>query len=327
MRKANLESITLNVSDGGCNSYENVKYFLDILLNCCSVTKLRYLELYINECPVEYLQRLLQSIPNMHQMKHLALYLVRRNLTTTSELVDTVLNHFHTLESLELTGPLASVEGLMLFQAITATPNHFHLAHLTSLHWEEMKLTNESINILCNSEYAKQLTSLCLKRLDGVSFETYQQVFTSFSQLQSFELILNRRTPFTNEMLHKEDYKELLSLFDALFDDSCAFANTLQSLTVEAYCYDTSKWEDKQFKEEMLEDHVIPHWNFPFPNLQSCHVDLQIDDFLIAALMTKRLLLNCPALHTLDWKLMEEKNAVKITQQREKIRRMRVQYM
>ena len=218
----------------------------------------------------------------------------------------------------------------MLFQAI-ATPNHFHLAHLTSLHLEDMDLTNESINILCNSEYVKQLISLCLKELRGVSFETYQQVFSSFSQLQSFELALNDPITLGQENddveMQKERHKKLVSLLDTLFDDSCAFANTLQNLTVDDICYDTSLWNDKQFKEEMLQDHVIPLWNFPFPNLQSCQIDLQMGDSSIAALMTKRLLVNCPAVHTLDLKLMGYEHTIKLTQQREMIRRMREQYL
>jgi len=217
----------------------------------------------------------------------------------------------------------------MLFQAI-ATPNHFHLAHLTSLHLEDMDLTNESINILCNSEYVKQLISLCLKELRGVSFETYQQVFSSFSQLQSFELVLDN--PITvdqwdDEMLQKEYYKQLICLSDALFNGNCAFANILQSFTVGAFCYDTCQVKDKQFKEKILQDHVIPHWKFPFPNLQLCHVDFQIGDSPIAAFMTKRLLANCPALHTLYLRVTEEKHTVIFTQQREMIRRMREQYL
>ena len=96
-------------------------------------------------------------------------------------------------------------------------------------------------------------------------------------------------------------------MLDALLGDSCSFANTLQSLTVEVYCLNSSKWKDEQFEEEILHDHVIPHWKFPFPNLQSCYVDLQIGDFLI----TKRLLANCPALHTLDdWKVMRHEHAI-----------------
>jgi len=117
-------------------------------------------------------------------------------------------------------------------------------------------------------------------------------------------------------------------LLDLLFDDNCAFANTLQHLTVDAYCFNTNKWKDKRFVEEMLHEHVIPHWKFPFPNLQSCHVDLEINDFLIAALMTKRLLVNCPALHTLHWKLMRNQfRPIEFTRQREMIRRMREQYL
>jgi len=94
-------------------------------------------------------------------------------------------------------------------------------------------------------------------------------------------------------------------LLDLLFDDNCAFANTLQHLTVDAYCFNTNKWKDKRFVEEMLHEHVIPHWKFPFPNLQSCHVDLQINDCQIATLMTNRLLENCSALHALYWKVAE----------------------
>jgi len=96
----------------------------------------------------------------------------------------------------------------MLFQKIV-TPNHFHFAHLTSLHLEKIDLTNENINILCNSVYAKQLTSLRLNRVRGVAFETYQQIFGSFNQLQSFQLDLNRRiivNQANDEMQQKEYY-------------------------------------------------------------------------------------------------------------------------
>ena len=72
---------------------------------------------------------------------------------------------------------------------------------------------------------------------------------------------------------------------------------------------------------------MIPHWNFSFPNLQSCHVDLQMDDFPIAALMTKRLLVNCTALHTLDLKLMGYEHTMQFIQKREMIRRMRESYL
>ena len=72
---------------------------------------------------------------------------------------------------------------------------------------------------------------------------------------------------------------------------------------------------------------MIPHWRFPFPNLQSCHVNLQIDDSPITALMTSRLLMNCPALHTLDLRLMaQHEHTIIFTQQREMIRRMREPY-
>jgi len=224
---------------------------------------------------------------------------------------------------LQLCGSSNSEEYLMLFQAI-ATPNHFHLPHLTSLHLEEMRVTNESITVLCNSVYAKQLTSLCLKELHGMSFETYQQVFTSFSQLQSFELVLDDPNLGDDEMPQKEYCKQLFSLFDDLFDDNCAFVNTLQSLTVEAFCYDTSStWKDQQSKEEMLHNHLISHWKFPFHNLQSCNLDLRIGDSPVAALMTKRLLVNCPALHTIDLRLMRDEHAIQFTQQPEMIRRMK----
>ena len=52
-----------------------------------------------------------------------------------------------------------------------------------------------------------------LMYLRGVSFERYQQIFSSFNQSQSFELILNRHITVkqgNDEMLQKEYYKKLL---------------------------------------------------------------------------------------------------------------------
>jgi len=71
-RKANLESITLDIFLG-YDSFGDPKYFLDVLLSCCNVAELRVLVLYTNGWPPEYSQRLLQSIPNMHQMNTLHL--------------------------------------------------------------------------------------------------------------------------------------------------------------------------------------------------------------------------------------------------------------
>ena len=95
-----------------------------------------------------------------------------------------------------------------------------------------------------------------------------------------------------------------------------------------ALCFDTNKWKDKQFIEEMLHDHVISYWKFPFPNLQSCKLDLQTGNSSIADLTMKSLLVNCPALHTLYLKLLTYYKApIEFTKQREMIRRMREQYL
>jgi len=321
MKKVNLESISLDCDE--CSSDDNAKYLLNILLSCCNLAELRSLVLYIFDWPKEYSQRLLQSIPNMLQMKHLTF---KGTNSTIPALVDAALTHCHSLETLQLVGSSHSTKSLMLFQAIS-TSNHFHLAHLTSLELEDMNVTNESIDILCNSAYAKQLTSVCLKRLCGVSFEAYQQVFTSFNQLQSFELFLYHHSVVADEILQEKDYKQLVSLLDSLFNGTCAFANTLRRLAVDALYVDTSNWRDKQFIEELLVGHVIPHWKFPFPNLRTFNVYLQVGDFPNTDLITKRLLVNCPALHTLFWQVMGIEDIIEITQQQEMIRRMRQQYL
>jgi len=103
MRKANLESIAFDICL--CNKRDgNAKYFLDILLSCSNVAELRSLVLFINDWPAEYSQRLLQNIPNMHQMKHLTFK--GNNNSTFPALVDAALNHCHSLEQFQLIGPL-----------------------------------------------------------------------------------------------------------------------------------------------------------------------------------------------------------------------------
>jgi len=118
MSKANLESISLDIY-GNFDKDENSKYILNILLNYCHVEELKSLELYINDWSVQYRQRLMQSISNMHKMKHRG---SNSTNSTIPALVDAVLNHCHALESLELIKLFDSAKVHRLFQAI-ATPN------------------------------------------------------------------------------------------------------------------------------------------------------------------------------------------------------------
>lgn len=334
-KKVNLDRLELNYHE---HESDHAKHFVDILCHCCNPQALTSLVLLVSELPVAYQQRLLQSIEQMNKVKDILLYVFQ--YADTSRLVDVVLTHCHALEALELIGP-TNLPAITLYQTI-ATSTHHHLNNLRTLQLERVKITDETLAILCNSVYAKQLTTLCLKYLTNVSIAAYQKVFTSFTQLHSFVLYCSSRAIFrfpenvvnvenSEERIQKLYYEKLLTLLNPLFNNTnCAFANTLQALSVHTFCYNTSKWRDKGFKEAMICDHVVPHWKFAFPQLKSCSIHLNIGDVQIASLMLKRLLTNCSQLHSLNWNMMDhhhDRSIMYTAAEPEKIRRMREQQL
>jgi len=151
------------------------------------------------------------------------------------------------------------------------------LLSLYCLSFQSIPISNESMELLCTSSLAQQLTVLKLIDITSLSLETYHLITFSFPKLQIFELqvIPVLDAVAANEMKKQANHLAVVQWLDVLFNsDQCIFAQTIQSLTIKLslknenkmYC-DLNEVEHQSFGDMLFTAHMIPHWQFAFPVL------------------------------------------------------------
>jgi len=126
--------------------------------------------------------------------------------------------------------------------------------------------------------------------------------------------------------------RRLVQWLDELFSRQCVFADTIETFSLmmfdeSQHCLDWTVSENVSFANELFHDHMLKHWHFPFPALQSFAMTWIINHPHMHDLMVERLL-NCTKLHSIElnvWK-NESRNqhpVMNIKNRPEVIRQMR----
>jgi len=182
-------------------------------------------------------------------------------------------------------------------------------------------LTEEQMIAICQSPLAKQLTTLKLRNFDCFpSPSVYECIVKSFTQLQVLELTIE----FLVGLLQTASVKAALVQFlDCLFSGNFLCGQTLTSLKIEVPFAEFPVCLEAISTEIILHDHVKPYWHFHFPNLINLWISFSINDLQISHLLMKRVLYNCPKLHTLQLYLIHGLPNVSYINQAELIRQLR----
>ena len=179
---------------------------------------------------------------------------------------------------------------------------HFpiHCLNLHSLSLYRVFMSNASMEKICRSSLASQLTKLSLIFVSTLSLEAYHLIVHSFPRLQVLNIDL---LPVRNQTTIRDHIRNIVQWLDELFSRQCVFANTVETISLiifidPQYYLDWTVKENATFANELFQDHMLKQWHFPFPSLQSFAMIWRISHPHMSGLMVGRLL-NCTKLHNI----------------------------
>ena len=213
------------------------------------------------------------------------------------------------------------------------------LPHLHSLSLCRGSMSNASMEMICRSSVASQLTKLSVIYVTSLSLEPYHLIVHSFSRLKSLEIeisfgyVFHPYRPNASEL--RDHIRNIVQWLDELFSTQCVFADTVETMHLAisnnpSHCLDWTVTENASFANELFHDHMLKHWHFPFPALQSFTMTWRINHHLMNDLMVRRLL-NCTKLHSIELDLWKTESRIQhqvmnIKNRPEVIRQMREGY-
>jgi len=82
------------------------------------------------------------------------------------------------------------------------------------------------------------------------------------------------RSYHPNDAELRNGIRNVVQWLDELFSRKCVVANTIETISLintmpRCYCLDLIARENTSFADELFHDHMLKHWHFPFPALQS----------------------------------------------------------
>jgi len=198
--------------------------------------------------------------------------------------------------------------------------------------------SNASMEMICRSSVASHLMKLSLFRVTTPSLEAYHLIAHSFPRLKSLEIEKYFRSESIrqpNDAERRDCIRSIVQLLDGLFSRECVFADTIETISLiisdePQHCLDWTVRENGSFANELFHDHMLKHWHFPFPALQSFSMFWRISHPHMNGLMVQNLLARTK-LHSIEldlWKYESRKqhHVINIKNRPELIRQMREGY-
>jgi len=171
------------------------------------------------------------------------------------------------------------------------------------------------MEMICRSSVASQLTKLSLMCVNILSLEAYHLISHSFPRLQSLEIATC--SSFNSQQqddapVGRDHIRNIVQWLDELFSTQCVFADTVETMHLAisnnpSHCLDWTVTENASFANELFHDHMLKHWHFPFPALQSFTMTWPINHPHMHGLMVRRLL-NCTKLHSIELHLWDNES-------------------
>jgi len=137
-----------------------------------------------------------------------------------------------------------------------------------------------------------------------------------------------------NDAEHRDCIRSIVPWLDELFSRQCVFADTIETISLyipyyPKHCLDWTAEDNASFANELFQDHMLKHWHFPFPALQSFAMMWRINHCM-KSLMVRRLV-NCTKLHSIKLGLWKNESAMQyqmmnIKNRPEVIRQIRGRY-
>jgi len=325
-RQHNLPHLTsLNICVACFPGHWVVRQVWEVMFQGCDWRELQTLTLISSDnISSECYDRLLHFLlENGYHLKSVCLDIVFQN---TSPLLAAICKYCTSLEHWELknlTIEDSAIECLSL-------PNI--LPHLYSLSFYSVPINNASMDMICRSSVANQLTKLSLIHVSKLSLEAYHLIAHSFPRLQYLKIDMSFHVDQTNDSELRVFIRSVVQWLDELFSRQCVFANTIETLSLDipSLLKSNFEWtarENASLSNELFHDHMLKHWHFPFPALQSFAMTWRIRHHHMNSLMVRRLL-NCTKLHSIELDLCEresgnEYQVMNIKNRPEVIRQMR----
>jgi len=199
-----------------------------------------------------------------------------------------------------------------------------------------------SMEMICRSSVASQLTKLSLMDVSTRSLEeAYHLIVHSFSRLESLAIEMSFGGCFSFRSYQataselRDHIRNIVQLLGELFSRQCVFANTIETLSLiipnaPQHCLDWTVRENAVLVNDLFHGHMLKHWHFPFPALQSFAMTWRINHPHMNSLMMRRLL-NCRKLHSIELDLLQiesrnQHQVMNIKNRPEVIRQMREGY-
>jgi len=305
-----------------------VRQALEVMFQGCDLRELQTLELHLyDDIPSDYYNRLLNFLlEEGDHLKSVCLDMVDEN---TSPLLAAICKYCTSLEHWELNS-MTIEDSAIECLALPNTLNYLHSLSLNSL-----SMSNASMEMICRSSVANQLTKLSLIHVSILSLEAYHLIVHSFPKLQYLKIDMSFHLDQTNDSELRVCFRSVVQWLDELFSRQCVFADTIETicLSIPSLLKCNFEWTTKEnvaLSNELFHDHMLKHWRFRFPALQSFSMTWKINHHLMNSLMVRRLL-NCTKLHSIEldlWK-NESRNQYKvmnIKNRPEVIRQMREGY-
>jgi len=297
----------------------------EVMFQGCDLRELQILTLGLSyDTPTDYYDLLLQFILlHGHHLKSICLETVDENI---SPLLTAICKYCTSLEHWELMD--LTIED-SLFTSLSL-PNT--LSHLSSLSFDAVFMSNASMEMICRSSVASQLTKLSLINVNSLSLQVHHLIAHSFPRLQYLEIEMSFYSYWSNDSQRRDRIRNIVQWLDELFSSQCAFATTIETLSLIIfdelhYCLDWTTTENASFANELFHDHMLKHWHFPFPALQSFAMTWRINHPHMNDIMVGSLL-NCPKLHSIELDLLKNESrnrhrVMNIKNRPEVIRQMR----
>ena len=310
-----------------------VRQVFEIVFQGCDLRGLQTLTLRLScyDIPSDCYDRLMNFLlEEGHRLKSICLDIVDEN---TSPLLAAICKSCTSLEHWKL-------KNLTIQDSLLTCLTHPNtLPRLLSLSLYIVCLNNASMEMICRSSVANQLTKLSLIHVSILSLEAYHLIVHSFPKLQYLKIDMSFHLDQTNDSELRVCFRSVVQWLDELFSRQCVFADTIETLSLlisdedpndPSHFLDWTTSENASFTDELFHDHMLKHWRFRFPALQSFSMTWKINHHLMNSLMVRRLL-NCTKLHSIEldlWK-NESRNQYKvmnIKNRPEVIRQMREGY-
>jgi len=290
---------------------------LEVMFQGCDLRELQSLSFRLDaDIPSNCYDRLMQYLSlHGHHLKSICLDIADEN---PSPLLAAICKYCTSLENWEFNS--LTIEDSTF--TCLSLPNT--LSNLHSLVFTGVSMSNASMEMICRSSVASQLTKLFLPSL---SFVTHHLIARSFPRLKYLEIDMICDIYEANDTEYRDHIRSIVQWLDELFSRKCVFANTIETLSLmisndSRLCLDWIISENASFANELFHDHMLKHWHFPFPALQSFAMTWTINHPHMNDLMVRRLL-NCTKLHSIELDLWKYDPIMNIKNRPEVIRQMR----